>query len=612
MEMGGGRFFTTDELLESASEIFVPVPPDLADRLKGEFGIIRERSWDRYEFYHIWCQEFLAAKEIIRLKQPLREVFDNPKFMNALPYTVGLLKSPRGALEVLRTVPIYDLFTFCRSVAEGGFARQGQEILELLMRALQVGEDSSVPVREVMSKAVAEAGLTVLSALYRILHEERNSDYIRRSALEAVVILDEEIEPLNTELVQLLRTGCTGCNGLLWHVIEQIGLRRVEEAKEGLEQLCHDKEPITAGDSMWALGRITGQQPTEIRTELVDALLLQLWGEDRHVQGHALRTIGRLKIKQAVPQLSKYLSNSKNAYRWIVLEAAAAIDGEDVIDLFRKALHDIEKLVVAQALRSLRDLTVVIPKDVVQTVENLTRDTSRIGGMAQTVSRIAKTTIEKILQRKYQGTLAKIYVARHCKTQWNLEGKVQGKREDLPLCEDGRLEARRVAKNVQSLGIGRIVTSTADRAQQTGKIYADALGIPLQVNPRLRELDHGKWEGRRFDELESDLSSSFARWLDNPTSIDEIPEGQENTVAAQHRIVQAICEIALEYRGQTVLVVAHKHINALLMCRILGKPLTAFRSLVQESVEPHLLPADALKKLCCPNHENLDSSPFFC
>jgi phosphoserine phosphatase len=90
---------------------------------------------------------------------------------------------------------------------------------------------------------------------------------------------------------------------------------------------------------------------------------------------------------------------------------------------------------------------------------------------------------------------AKIFLARHCKTAWNLEGRLQGT-VDLPLDSVGIEQARSDVPVVQKLGVNRIVCSTAQRAYQTAQIYGESLGVPIHKTAQLRELDHGQWEGR--------------------------------------------------------------------------------------------------------------------
>lgn len=181
---------------------------------------------------------------------------------------------------------------------------------------------------------------------------------------------------------------------------------------------------------------------------------------------------------------------------------------------------------------------------------------------------------------------ATIYLARHCKTAWNLEGRIQGK-IDPPLSDLGVEEALGNVDAIRGLGIGRIVCSTARRAFETAQIYGQSLELPIHRMAQLRELDHGAWEGRTVSELLTDSTSGYAAWLADPGM--PIPGGEESLQAAQHRVVDAIRDIALSARGETVLVVAHKRINGLLMCALWKAPLTAFESYAVDNTIPHLL-----------------------
>jgi len=118
---------------------------------------------------------------------------------------------------------------------------------------------------------------------------------------------------------------------------------------------------------------------------------------------------------------------------------------------------------------------------------------------------------------------AVIYVARHCKTDWNCEQRLQGK-TNLPLSESGQREARRNGRDMTDLGIRHIASSDLQRAAQTAEVYADILEVPVQLAPGLRELDHGKWEGKRIPDLIADQTSGIADWMRDPQAV-KIPEG---------------------------------------------------------------------------------------
>jgi probable phosphoglycerate mutase len=195
-----------------------------------------------------------------------------------------------------------------------------------------------------------------------------------------------------------------------------------------------------------------------------------------------------------------------------------------------------------------------------------------------------------------QSGTVKIYLSRHCKTAWNLESRLQGT-VDLPLDNAGVKEANNNVAVVRKLSVNRIVCSTAQRAYQTAQVYGESLELPIYKTAQLRELDHGKWEGREVSELLLDQSSGYAKWLSDPGGI-AIPGGRESVQAVQHRAAAAIRDAALAFRGESLLIIGHKHINALFVCVLLKEPLTSFRTHIVEDTLPYLLAADAVEALC--------------
>ncbi len=62
---------------------------------------------------------------------------------------------------------------------------------------------------------------------------------------------------------------------------------------------------------------------------------------------------------------------------------------------------------------------------------------------------------------------------------------------------------------------------------------------------------------------------------------------------AQQRAVEALRAVVREHPGETVLVVTHKHIRAILTCWLREESLQAFSRMVSDSVEPEeLFPAE--------------------
>jgi len=98
-----------------------------------------------------------------------------------------------------------------------------------------------------------------------------------------------------------------------------------------------------------------------------------------------------------------------------------------------------------------------------------------------------------------------LYLARHGETVANVEHRFQG-RNDTPLTEHGRIEARMLASILAECLVGKptphFVASPLPRARTTMKMILTALGIPARydTDPRLMEINLGAWDGLTDDE----------------------------------------------------------------------------------------------------------------
>ncbi len=107
--------------------------------------------------------------------------------------------------------------------------------------------------------------------------------------------------------------------------------------------------------------------------------------------------------------------------------------------------------------------------------------------------------------------MARLILVRHGATDWNRDGRYQG-HSDTPLNAEGMAQAQRLVDLLRSDGISQVVSSDLRRASVTAQILAEGLRLaPPRLDPRLREIDLGEWEGRLATEIAEDDARSMGR-----------------------------------------------------------------------------------------------------
>ena len=141
----------------------------------------------------------------------------------------------------------------------------------------------------------------------------------------------------------------------------------------------------------------------------------------------------------------------------------------------------------------------------------------------------------------------KLYIARHGETQWNVENRVSG-RTDIPLTEKGLEQAGSLAQKAMGKGIEVILCSPLLRARQTAQAVGDAIGVPIEIDERLIELDFGIFEG--VDRSDPDFQNTRGQF---PTRY----PGGESAFQLAHRVYGCLEDVKRKYAGKTVLLVCH-------------------------------------------------------
>jgi probable phosphoglycerate mutase len=164
------------------------------------------------------------------------------------------------------------------------------------------------------------------------------------------------------------------------------------------------------------------------------------------------------------------------------------------------------------------------------------------------------------------------YLMRH--GEHAVQGKIcAGRQPGIGLSERGRGEAAASAERLAAAGVAAIYASPLQRAQETGGILGERLGLPLSTEHDLNELDFGEWTGLTFDDVRKD-----PRWPDWAThrSLSSIPGG-ETMRTVQRRVTEVLMELRARHPDEAIVLVSHGDVIRAALVFCLGMPLDFYR-----------------------------------
>lgn len=152
-------------------------------------------------------------------------------------------------------------------------------------------------------------------------------------------------------------------------------------------------------------------------------------------------------------------------------------------------------------------------------------------------------------------TAARVVVWRHGETAWNAEGRYQGQ-ADVALNARGLSQAAAAAPRIAALRPDRIVSSDLSRASVTAQQLARHTGLPVELEPRLQEINVGEWAGMTNAEVFA-AHPDFAEALRAGRDARRSASGETGAQAGS-RVAAALLDIAeSSAEGSTVVAVGH-------------------------------------------------------
>ncbi|HUP19464.1 MAG TPA: histidine phosphatase family protein [Gemmatimonadota bacterium] len=168
----------------------------------------------------------------------------------------------------------------------------------------------------------------------------------------------------------------------------------------------------------------------------------------------------------------------------------------------------------------------------------------------------------------------RLVLVRHGETDLNLEDRWQGSASDAPLNDTGRDQIRTLAERLASASVELAALYTSDllRARESAEILARRLDLSLRVDPALREMDHGAFEGLTKKEAMELFPGAHAALEADPGRVPR--PGGDSYGTLGERLWPALDRIVHRHPGERVGIVAHGGPIRLVLSRALERPLT--------------------------------------
>jgi broad specificity phosphatase PhoE len=172
----------------------------------------------------------------------------------------------------------------------------------------------------------------------------------------------------------------------------------------------------------------------------------------------------------------------------------------------------------------------------------------------------------------------RLLLIRHGETAHNA-GRLALGRQDVPLNERGRAQAQAIARTYSGgFGIVAVYASPLQRTVATATPLAQALGLDVQTEPALIEMDIGEIEDKTFADVREQYPEFVRAWLSDDCA-DACMPGGESLRQVQERAWAAIESIRNRHPEGTVAVVTHNFVILMTLCRVLRLPIERFRGL---------------------------------
>ena len=165
------------------------------------------------------------------------------------------------------------------------------------------------------------------------------------------------------------------------------------------------------------------------------------------------------------------------------------------------------------------------------------------------------------------GTGTRVWLVRHADVAAQWHGHAYGNL-DVPLSERGEQQTQALGEAFRDVALAQVHSSDLSRARAMGSAIAQATQAPLRLDPRLREIWRGEWQGLSSSEFRRRWELDRQEFMRDPWNW----KGHrgESDADVFDRAWPALLESVHAHAGKRIALTSHYNVIRVLASRALG------------------------------------------
>jgi len=161
--------------------------------------------------------------------------------------------------------------------------------------------------------------------------------------------------------------------------------------------------------------------------------------------------------------------------------------------------------------------------------------------------------------------MLRIILIRPGSTDFDDEERIQGAL-DIPLNANGSSQIAQAIDELREQGIETVYAPPCEPAQETGKVIARELDAKLKKLDRMKNLNHGLWQGMLVEDVRRKQPKVYRQWQAKPESV--CPPQGETLNQAEDRVRTAMTRVLKRHKEGVIALVVPEPLLSLVRCFI--------------------------------------------